>query len=1024
MTMTNCVQRGAVSKNSRSLITFCFLAFFMLTALVSAYGAGGRDQDLIRADALITDRYYEEATSILIDFIQRHPDRFDDAQIRFRRINQIREEFTRIADELLISLLYDPDNDERHLELSNQLFALERETSPLLINFMLRAREIAQFNINRNLLRDIFERGREWLDLGDGVSAILTYAEGMDFMRLEFFEAGFGAGIESRVVTETERINRVLANFQQVSSQMEVLSAELISSINAGDLNRVTQSANNFITAIDAFTVMKHELYTTTNVFSQIAQELHEIDPYMGDRNHVAFLSAIIHGRAGEPIQEGMLGAFDVVWKTSVGASLNVFLSYLEGANSAALAAIQEGNLADAALYLSQLQSFYNLTGQFFNRHTQFFEGEPAQLAQSAQPAETVVLFGNTILTKDMTQYLELYTVNQANTFLLQGVNAALRQNIEHNSLTNWQQGIVTTDAALTSERQVRNIIISTQEELENITANAEAVNIEINELHESFHLTNVITAVNSIHSVFLQEELLSVNRYYSIVHNNLRNTIDTRNSQIAVGINFLDGETRTTEDGAVITYRYPTEAFEVFSPLIPLMTQELQANNILLTQFRNEPPRFTANNEIAYILGNYETAIDEFTALLNETIALAGTANTRLNQALAYRHDGERLFAEAQAASQRQDFTLARSLLIDSTARMFNSLAIQADDEFTASWDTRALGLGHAISTTENEMIIAEVRELLNTANALFFAQNFHLAEETAERAGTRWLVTNQEQNQEVLRLLGLIRTAIAAGMDRSIPPTAPQFPVMSQLQNLAQQNYEEGVRYINAGQRDLGLERFETALQQTRDIRLLFPLNEAASILELRIEQFRDPPVFNAGFQQRLDTAFAGTREQSPEAWADLQNLRVINPGHPNMAAIIMQGEVYMGLRPPPPSPEAVARSNALTANVNRILNENLTVLFDSALVEIDEAIMLNPGNAQATITKDRLVSRMTIPDTIVFSAADEEIFQQAQREYLAGNTIIAWNLVQRLMANPQNQNITRLVDLHRRIRIQLGL
>ncbi|MDR2542232.1 MAG: hypothetical protein LBC80_02110 [Treponema sp.] len=254
-------------------------AFLLFSALTPVYGGGGRDHDLARVDALINEREYDQATLILTDFARRYPDRFDQAQTRLRRIYQIRDEFNRTADELIDTLLEDPDNDEKLLELSTKLFTLENETSPLLASFLLRTHEIAQFNVNRNQLRQILERGRELLDEKDGVRAIQIYASGMDFMRSEFFTANYGEEIESEVIRETERVNTLLATFQQASTQMESLSAELIRNINTGDFNRITQSINNLMPAVNTFIELKHELYTASFAFSRIFEVVLAIDP-------------------------------------------------------------------------------------------------------------------------------------------------------------------------------------------------------------------------------------------------------------------------------------------------------------------------------------------------------------------------------------------------------------------------------------------------------------------------------------------------------------------------------------------------------------------------------------------------------------------------------------------------------------------------------------------------------------------------------------------------------------------------
>jgi tetratricopeptide (TPR) repeat protein len=243
-----------------------------------------------------------------------------------------------------------------------------------------------------------------------------------------------------------------------------------------------------------------------------------------------------------------------------------------------------------------------------------------------------------------------------------------------------------------------------------------------------------------------------------------------------------------------------------------------------------------------------------------------------------------------------------------------------------------------------------------------------------------------------------------------------------MSQLLSQAQRNFEDGMQYINAGQRSLGIARFDEAQQLTRQVRLVFPINQEAGILDLQIEQFLDPVAFNATFEQRLNAARAGTRMRSVEAFADLQNLAEINPTYPNIRGIITQAEIDMGYRQPPPSAANVARSRELTAAANRIVEANLVAQYEIALTQLNEAISLNPENMEAPHVRDRLLSRISLPGTIVPTSEDEAIYQQALREFNAGNNLAAFALVQRLMQNPRNRNITKIVELQRRIDLVL--
>jgi tetratricopeptide (TPR) repeat protein len=181
-------------------------------------------------------------------------------------------------------------------------------------------------------------------------------------------------------------------------------------------------------------------------------------------------------------------------------------------------------------------------------------------------------------------------------------------------------------------------------------------------------------------------------------------------------------------------------------------------------------------------------------------------------------------------------------------------------------------------------------------------------------------------------------------------------------------------------------------------------------------------DPRAFEQGFEQWLRDAVAGTKRRSIESFATLQNLAEINPRYPGMAAIVNQAEIDMGIRPPPPDPRAIARSNELSDSARRILDGNVTGQFEVALAQVNEAISLNPNNAQAMSVKDRLLSRMSRPSDIVLSSQDEEAYNHALMEYQRGNYIMALSIVRRLLQNPQYRNIAKILELQRRVQALL--
>jgi len=992
-----------------TLIIRIFTIFLLFTAITPLFGGGGQDADLSKADALIKSKKYDEAISILSAYAKRNPDKLDLAQKRMRKIYQLQNDFNKSADELINTILNDPGNAEKILELSNRLYSLESDKNPILENFVSRTQEIAQFNVNRNRLASIMQRGRELLDKGECAAAIQVYAEGMDFMRDEFFAADYGANIENQTIAQTERINSILASFQQTSSQLGAASAEMIRVINSNAATGINETAARLASAADSFIALKQELYAADAVFAGILNIIRAREPEIVDRNYISFIRISINGRTEENKQEGMLGAFDVYWKNSIEPVNAAITQFLQRTNSAALIAFSGGNYAAVISSLDRTADYANLSPLFFDRHRRLFDGARAQ---------TTALYGNNILRDDIPPYLEIKALGEANNALLQAANTGLRLNIDRSSLSRFREGTINSSAALIIEQQTRNAITVMQTAINGIITNANQINTEINAYKNIQYITNTLTAVNAFYTQLLAEERQSAQRYYGIAYNSFQDTLAARKKEYERGDNFLKGESRTGSNGVVTVLRYPAEALTELNAMLSALSADLQNGNALLEQFKNEPSNVSNDQEITSTRQKYQAAVNELEGLRTQGLALAATARSRSTQAEAFRQEGERLFREAQTAYQRQNYDLARERIQRASDRFSDSLEIQESASLRQMRDTQLVNLGQQIAVSENEAIIAEVRNLLNNARTVYFNGNFQQAEDILTRARNRWRITNPDDNEEINYWLGIIRSAMSASSDRVIPPTAPLYAEMSQLLSQAQRNFDEGARYINSGQRTLGIAKFDEARQLTGQVRLIFPVNQEAGILDLRIEQFLDPAAFNASFEQRLRNAVAGTKRRSIEAFADLQNLAEINPRYPNLRAILNQAEIDMGYRPPPPNPANIARSRELTASASRIFESNAAAQYEVALTQLNEAIALNPQNTEATQVRDRLLSRMSVPGGIVLSSEDEADYQRALRELNAGNSLAALSLVERLMQNPKNRNITKLVELQRRI------
>ncbi|MDR2109832.1 MAG: hypothetical protein LBP32_00840, partial [Spirochaetaceae bacterium] len=530
-------------------------------------------------------------------------------------------------------------------------------------------------------------------------------------------------------------------------------------------------------------------------------------------------------------------------------------------------------------------------------------------------------------------------------------------------------------------------------------------------------YMANARSIVEGLHGDILAQENQAAARQYTIANGELEERLNRRRSEFTEGNSLIEGVERILESTGAYIAKYPLEGLAVLSRMEGEITADIESGGVLLDQYREEDPGVISTPELGALRDDAQSMVDQLLDLQAQGLALAALARTQADQAEALRLDGDRLFMEASDALARNNFEIARDRLLRSGERYDASLAIEDSASLRAERDARLPRLGAEITRLENELIIREVRQLVTNARTTYFAGNFEDAEEMLVRAQNRWLVTNAENNPEVVYWLTVVRGALALRSGRTIHPTAPLYPEMSQLLSEAKKNYDEGVLLINADRRAEGLVKFAEARQKIQEVKLMFPVNEEAGILELRMDQVTDPASFNASFRQRLDTAIAGTERRSQEAFADLQNLAAINPRYPGIRAILDRAEIAMGIRPPPPDPGDLAQSSALVSAAQAIINSNIRAQFPVALEQLNRALELNPNNALAMSEKDRVQTMLGGEGTIVLNSAAEGEYKRAVLELQQGNTIVAMAIVQQLLQDPRNRT-TRILELQRRI------
>ncbi|MDR2900989.1 MAG: hypothetical protein LBV20_05675 [Treponema sp.] len=991
--------------------------------VVSGAFAQTGDLSLSQADQLIAEKKYDAAIKVLTEYGKQHPDEFDQVQKRLQGIVRTRDEYNILAQQLLDVLKNDPNNQERIITLTRQIENLELEPNPVIGDFIKKTRELTLFTYNRAQLDEILSKGRDFLDRNNYSAALSMYSTGTSLYREEFYDAQYGDLVYSEVENDLQTINQSINEFNMIQSRVVTTLAEFetVAARTAGflGLTELVRVFTDMETVLRDLISIRNSLSNAGASLQNQSTMLRQIDDTQGDAAYLPFLVRLIEGRSSENVPEGMLGTMDSLW---LRARDSVLSSVIELTNESYRSALSIGK---QSLFARSEQEFNGVLG--FNDmilKTILWENQKEGLLVPA----FIVVDGELVEQKYLAEYYQHYALSKSVPHIIaaQNSNTEFRamQGAGFFSVLRWRDGLLAAADAIPQEENILLQFVDFEQEINNRLAAMEESESELNviknetgvDFDADIYLNEARSHYDSLLLAIFDQQKASVQRRYTIANGELDKRRARRQSEFGEANVLITGITRDDSELESLA-RYPIEANRILTELINDIPDDIQNGNDLIQQYSEElssigrsPEIVTLQHTAAAIVMTMENLRSSASMLSNRALNLAGEANS-------LKLDGDRLIEEALAAMNQNNFAMARDQLRRASDQYDASLSIQESASLRTLRDTQLINYYDEINRRENVLILVQVRRLVDQAKADFNLQNFERADDAISEAKTLYLRTNSETSEEILYWQGIVRNALSLRSGTVIPSTAPLYSEMSQLLRDAYLAYENGSRLFNQNQRAAGTVSLNEARQKLQEVRLIFPLNEEAGILGLRIDQLIDPG-FNQKFQNLLDTAFQSVmRESSVEAYATLKNLSVINPNYPGIRNFLYQAGVHFGEIIPPPSAAAIARSNQLNASARVIIDSNVQSQFSAALEMLNEAIRLNPGNNTTAQLIDRVETLLGGTSTIMVSA-DKEKYNTAVREFQMGNRLIAQRLVDELLMNPRNRNSSELIQLKERI------
>lgn len=976
---------------------------------------GRKEARFAEIDAYIEQRDYSMALMLLQEYIIDHPNDFDTAQKRIQKIIESRALYSAKADELINVILNEPANDQKKLQMIAELEALEKNPSQSSVDFIKQTKAAAQFTYFRSLFDELMAKGSSEVSEGRYTDAVETFYSGLTLYQEDYFERNYGDDYTQPVIVQLGILKQITAQFTTDYETLMNSYTALRTQLSTGTVSTVIDSFENFEKAFESFSLSQSSVNQAglvfQNLFTQLSTEYKELT----EASFLPFAYRFILGKTDSPTT-GIIASYNTQWDILIPSIKPLFTSFIKKTynqsvielNSLNLPlTIEKKNILQNSL--SQTKALLDTAARVSSLYTlrENFEGRGS--------TDTDQLFITDA------QYLsELYDYFTVQLTTLQKIT------LEHERFSSYTASLPANSDNSSSYGQE---VFSSAQQFLSLLQEADSVN------QNGISLSRKASPIWKSEFDALQTLTEKAETY---VRSELQRTwtafaVYTETYAVSTSAPYLDsffqGQTLlnpslSANPETFETLTYPKESIPIFNTVLSTIDAQLaslQVKSGLITR-SSEISNDVYNSELRSRNSTIQDLITRLSQIKAQSTAHIALANERIVLSERAKNEAVLRYNQALQALNADNFQSARENLQRSRTKYNESLSFQESSDLRSQSDKLLSDLGNDIARSENEVIVREVRQLKTDAKNAYYQGNFERAENLLTQAQSRWFTTNVEADTEITNLLSLVGTALSMKTGRVISTSAPLYPEMSQILSLAKQYFEQGKDLIAKGNKTQGIVILNEAKQKLRELQLVYPLNQEASLLTLRIDQVIDPDAFDALFEQKFTAAKADfrTADKRQTAYADLLDLYAINPRYRGLGDFIYQAEIELGIKIKPPDQKALTESVKLTREAAAVVNSSNRdeIALNAALVKLNTAIEKNPDNEEAMVLKDRIQTIIGGKASVVLSSESEALYQRAVQELQRGNTLQAAALVSQLLQKKENQNSSKIIDLKKKV------
>ena len=1016
----------------------------------------GEVMSLFEIEKLIRRTDYTEALKQLNIYIEKKPDYFDNAQRLIKIIMRRRQQYSVLAEKAIKASTENPEDHETPAKIILQMRSIEKNPPSEIKRMIDMLEEMHLFKYYAYLFDTILEESSELSLKGEYNNAISKVInDGFDIYKDEYYDSFENEN--SQMIEEAEKImaslNDAVAQFEDNGFQKEYdnITALFLRAINDDDFVQAAALYPQFENANKKYAAIRNNVYDCGEQIKALYEVQKEIDSEITDASYLPFMQRFILG-VQSPKYSGILGAIDCKFTNNIETIKTAIMDISKEHENAYIKALPEdilnesldyAILTDKQKYVMPLEEFAKL-GIATNELYSLLEGDRSLLINNADHNKynitlnyepslcslTIELLNKTQEFKKE-QNIQKELLNQTLTDITPLFDSVFRMTT-----------ILGTKSSLMPASFEWGINYLALPDKSQWAVHTQLYNNYLDKLFETSaaSMTDAWKIITDSYCTDTDNYVQDAGLYKQFAATYNTGFDDPINSgkyseitKSSGGEGLLDFA-RNSGFQKNPVYHYPElsiKMYEVAQNKAALYISDIDEKQKSLNDNLNAHEDWLQNEELVEIV---KSSIDymqnkksqlELTRM--QSSQLLAEAQNKLDEAAYAKKYAASIIEESRDALARGNLNNAEKLLLEASEKYGESLAIADDEQLRNEIDRIVASLSTQIMDAKNELVVKESRELYTQARDALNYDRYEDSETLINAAINKWAETHTEKNPEFETFLELVNTAVSMKTGRVLFASDPLYSEMSQLLSIAYQYYDEGEALFKKGDEKAANEALDNAEENLNKIKSVYPLNNEASLLLLKIDRLRDPKKFEDEFAQKVKTAIAQSKKKDTMAqvYNTLTDYYNLEPDYKGLKEAIYNLEIELGMRQRPVDNSAQARSTRLTTQAQNQFNSagSNTAKLNQALQTVNEALRLNPNNRSAEALKDRISLKIGSSSIIVLSSADQNLLTQAKKAYQTGNIDDANTYMLRLLNNnPNNIKLKEVEDLNNKIKSQL--